>query len=123
MIVLGAVLFVVAALVTLGTVFTNGAPAPDASVFGVSLANVSVGGLFLTGVIVGVVGMLGLSLVLGGGARKRNKTVRRKREVKHVRGQASTLEEENARLREELGATGHTDTHDASGDAHGRSRS
>lgn len=101
-IVLGAVLLVVAALVTLGTIFTNSTPAPDASIFGVSLSNVSVGGLFLAGVVVGVIGMLGLSLMLGGGARKRQKTVTRKREVKHVRGQADSLEQENTRLREEL---------------------
>jgi len=101
-IVLGAVLLVVAALVTLGTIFTNSTPAPDASIFGVSLSNVSVGGLFLAGVVVGVIGMLGLSLMLGGGARKRQKTVTRKREVKNVRGQADSLEQENTRLREEL---------------------
>ena len=103
MIVLGAVLIVLATLLTLGTVFTNGSPA-DANIFGVSLANVSVGGLFLVGVITGVIGMLGLSLMLGGGARKRHKKVEQKREVRAVRGQAETLEQENARLREELAA-------------------
>ncbi len=47
--------------------------------------------------------MLGLALMVSGAARKRHKTVVRKREVKDVRGQAETLEQENARLREELG--------------------
>ena len=118
MIVLGAVLLVVAALVTLGTVFTNSDTLNNASLFFVSLKNVSGGGFFLTGVIVGVVGMLGLSLMLGGGARKRQKTVARKREVKHVRGQADSLEQENLRLRDELATTEQTvvnDGHDTPG--------
>jgi len=104
-IILGTVLLVLAVLITLGTVFTNGTDAPDLSVLGLSLSGVSIGGLFLAGVIIGVAGMLGLSLLLGGGARKRHKRVAQKREVKNVRGQAETLEQENARLRDEL-ATG-----------------
>ena len=103
MIVLGVLLLVLAILFTLGTVFTNGQEAM-ADIFGVSLSGVSVGGLFLGGVVVGALGMLGLSLLLGGGARKRHKTVERKREVSTVKGQASSLEEENARLRDELAA-------------------
>jgi len=107
-IVLGTILLVLAVLFTLGTIFTNGTPATDLTVFGVSLSNVSLGGLFLAGVVTGVVGMLGLSLILGFGARKRHKTVERKREVKSVRGQAETLEQENARLRQELATTERT---------------
>jgi len=104
-IILGTVLLVLAVLVTLGTVFTNGTDAPDLSVLGISLSGVSLGGLFLAGVITGALGMLGLSLLLGGGARKQHKRVQRKREVRAVRGQAETLEQENARLREELTET------------------
>ncbi|MDP9496849.1 MAG: hypothetical protein M3P46_04180 [Actinomycetota bacterium] len=107
MIVLGVVLLVLATLLTLGTVFFNPDPA-SVEIFGVSLANVSVGGLFLAGVVTGVVGMLGLSLALGGGARKAHKRSQRKREVQSVRGQAETLEQENARLREELHTRGGT---------------
>ena len=109
MIVLGALLLVLATLFTLGVVFTNGQDAV-ADVFGVSLSGVSVGGLFLGGVIVGALAMLGLSLLLGGGARKRHKSVERKREVRSARGQAETLEQENARLRQELAGTGQTTT-------------
>ena len=101
MIVLGMLLLVLAVLFTLGVVFTNGQDAV-ADVFGVSLSGVSVGGLFLGGVIVGALGMLGLSLLLGGGARKRHKAVERKRAVRSAQGQAETLEQENARLRQEL---------------------
>ena len=100
MIVLGVILLVVAAIFALGSVF-NGTDV-DYQFFGTSVDNVSVGGLFVTGLITGAVAMFALSLVLGGGARKRHKAVERKREVKSVRGQAETLEQENARLRDEL---------------------
>ena len=114
MIILGTILLVLAAIVVLGTVFTNGTDAPDLSVLGISVSNVSVGGLFLGGVITGAVAMFALSLLLGGGARKRHKAVARKREVKHVRGQAETLEQENTRLRDELQTRGDTQ-HDEPG--------
>ena len=73
-----------------------------AEAFGVSLSNVSVGGLFLTGVITGIVGALGLTMLLGGFARRRSKKVRSKRAVRSARGEAETLAEENARLQEQL---------------------
>ena len=119
MIILGTILLVLAVLITLGTVFTNGTDAPDLSVLGLSLSGVSIGGLFLAGVIIGVAGMLGLSLLLGGGARKRNKRVKQKREVRAVRGEAETLEQENARLREELASGGPRGTGTLD-DGHGR---
>jgi len=99
-IVLGAVLLVVAALFTLASVF-NGADV-DYKILNLSINHVSVGGLFLTGLVTGAVAMFALSLLLGGGARRRHKNVERKREVKSVRGQAETLEQENTRLREEI---------------------
>ena len=102
MIVLGVVLLVLAVLATLGVSLFNGGDVSNAEVFGVSLANVSVGGLFVAGVVTGVVGALGLGLMLSGGARKRQKKVATKREVKSVRGEASTLAEENARLQDQL---------------------
>lgn len=100
MIILGVVLLILAALFTLGSVF-NGSDV-DYEVFNYSLNGVSVGGLFMTGLITGAIAMFALSLLLSGGARKRHKAVERKREVKSVRGQAETLEQENARLRDEL---------------------
>lgn len=105
MIVLGAVLLVVAALFTLASVF-NGADV-DYKVLGVSIDHVSVGGLFLTGLVTGAVAMFALSLVLGGSARKARKGAERKRAVKSARGQAETLEQENARLRDELATREH----------------
>ncbi|MCU1692994.1 MAG: hypothetical protein JWM64_2085 [Frankiales bacterium] len=101
MVALGLVLLVLAALLTLGIVFSNTDPA-NAAAFGVTLSNVSLGGLFLVGVVTGAVAMLGLTLFLGGGIRRRHKRVEAKREVRSVRGEAETLAEENARLAAEL---------------------
>lgn len=101
MVVLGAVLLVLAALLTLGIVLSNTDPA-NAAAFGVTLANVSLGGLFLVGVVTGAVAMLGLVLFLGGGLRRRHQKVAVKREVRSVRGEKESLAEENARLKSEL---------------------
>ncbi len=101
MVALGLVLLVLAVLLTLGIVLFNGDPS-GAEAFGVSLTNVSIGGLFLTGVVTGVVGAVGLTLMLGGLARGRSKKVRSQRAVSSARSEAETLAEENARLQEEL---------------------
>lgn len=104
MVVLGAVLLVLAALLTLGIVLSNTDPA-NAAAFGVTLSHVSLGGLFLVGVVTGAVAMLGLTLLLGGSVRQRHKRVAAKRQVRSATGEASTLAEENARLQAELEAT------------------
>ena len=109
MIVLGVLLLVFAVLVTVGIVFGNGV-AVEAELFGVSLDNVSVGGLFLVGVITGALAMLGLGLMLIGAARKRAKRVAVKREVSSVRGERESLAEENARLQTELERTNYANT-------------
>lgn len=102
MIVVGVVLLVLSALLTAGIALFNGGEVTDAEVFGVSLSNVSLGGLFVAGVITGVVGALGLGLMLTGSARKRAKKVATKRQVTSARTEAETLAEENARLQEQL---------------------
>ena len=48
MIAIGLLLFVLAALLTTGITLFNGEPS-NAEAFGVTLSNVSIGGLFLTG--------------------------------------------------------------------------
>ena len=101
MVALGLVLLVLSSLLTLGIVFSNTDPA-NAAAFGVTLSGVSIGGLFLVGVVTGALAMLGLTLFLGGGLRKRHKRVAAKREVKSVRNEAETLAEQNARLESEL---------------------
>ena len=97
MVALGLVLLVLCSLLTLGIVFSNTDPA-NATAFGVALSGVSIGQLFLAGVVTGALAMLGLTLFLGGGLRRRHKRVVAKREVKHVRSEAETLAEQNARL-------------------------
>jgi hypothetical protein len=104
MVALGLVLLVLAALLTLGIVLSNTDPA-NAAAFGVTLSHVSIGGLFLVGVVTGAVAMLGLTLLLGGSVRQRNKRVAAKRQVRSATGEASTLQEENARLAAELEQT------------------
>ncbi len=105
MVALGLVLLVLAALLTLGIALSNTDPA-NAAAFGVTLSNVSLGGLFVVGVVTGAVAMLGLTLFLGGSLRRRHKKVALKREVKSVRGETETLAEENARLTSELAQSG-----------------
>ncbi len=107
MVALGLVLLVLAALVAAGIVLSNG-DSVQADAFGVSLDNVSVGGLFLVGMVVGVVAMVGLGLMLLGAARRRAKRVAVKREVRDVRGERESLAEENARLQAELERTSAT---------------
>ena len=104
MVVLGLLMLVLAVLVTLGIALFNNGPT-EFEAFGITLTNVSVGGLFLAGVVTGAVGALGLSLLLAGLARKRAKRVKVKREVSSARSEASALAEENARLHDQLEQT------------------
>jgi uncharacterized membrane protein len=75
---IGLVMLVLAALVTVGIVFFNG-DAYSVDFFGLVISNLSIGGLFLAGVIAGVVGTAGVALLLSGGARKRHKKTARKK--------------------------------------------
>ena len=84
---LGLVLLVVSGVFTLGVVLSNTDPV-SASAFGVSLTNVSLGGLFLAGAVAGLVIMLGLAMMVAGAARKRHRRVQTKRTVKGVRAGA-----------------------------------
>ncbi|MCW2723173.1 MAG: hypothetical protein JWN35_94 [Frankiales bacterium] len=101
MVALGLVLIVLSGLLTAGVVLSNTDPVA-ASAFGVSLSNVSLGGLFLVGAITGVVFGLGLAIMLAGATRRRSKRVGLKREVRDVHDERETLAEENARLQAEL---------------------
>jgi hypothetical protein len=105
---LGLVLLVLTALLTLGIVFSNTDPS-NAAAFGVTLSNVSIGGLFLVGVITGALAMLGLTLVLGGSVRRRHKKVAARQEVRAARSDVDALAEQNARLAEQLHEQGRPD--------------
>ncbi|MCW2666402.1 MAG: hypothetical protein JWN57_1364 [Frankiales bacterium] len=108
MVALGLVMLVLAALLTLGIVFSNTDPS-NAAAFGVSLSNVSIGGLFLVGVITGAIAMLGLTVMLGGSVRRRHKRVQAKQEVRTAHGEADALAQENARLAGQLQEQGRSD--------------
>ena len=101
MVLLGAILLVLCLVLSAGMYFSNTDPV-TAEAFGVSLANVSVGGIFLAGLVVGAVAVLALGMMTGGAARKRRKSVALKREVKNARGEQESLAERNARLEAEL---------------------
>ena len=101
MVLLGAILLVVCLVLSAGIFFSN-TEAITAEAFGVSLSNVSLGGFFLTGVVIGALAVLALGMLLGGAARKRRKRTALKREVRTARGEQETLAERNARLEAEL---------------------
>ena len=101
MIALGIVLLVLSGVFALGVALSN-TSATQAEAFGVSLTNVTLGGLFLAGVVTGAVLLLGLTLLLAGTARKRHRRRALKAEVKGVRTERTGLAAENERLQEEL---------------------
>ena len=101
MVLLGAILLVLCLVLSAGVFFSNTDPI-SAEAFGVSLSNVSLGGFFLAGVVIGALAVLALGMLLGGAARKRRKRVALKQEVKTARGEQETLAERNARLEAEL---------------------
>ena len=101
MIALGIVLLVLSGVFAVGVALSN-TSATQAEAFGVSLTNVTLGGLFLAGVVTGSVLLLGLTLLLAGTARKRRRRRALKAEVKGVRTERTGLAAENERLQEEL---------------------
>lgn len=102
MVVLGAVLLVLCLVLGAGIALSNSEPASVEAFGGVSLSNVSLGGLFVLGVIIGALAVLAVGLVLVGAARKRAKKKAVKREVRSVRGEQESLVEENSRLQAQL---------------------
>jgi uncharacterized integral membrane protein len=98
---LGAILLVLCLLLVAGIFFSNTEPV-TAEAFGLSLSDVSIGGLFLAGVVIGALAVVALGMLLGGAARKRRKQTALKREVRTARGEQETLAERNARLEAEL---------------------
>ena len=101
MVALGLVLLVLCVLLAVGISLPN-TETVSAEAFGVSLSNVSLGGLFLLGLATGALAMVGLGLILLGAARARAKKRAVKREVSTVRTEQESLAEENARLQAEL---------------------
>ncbi|HVE73959.1 MAG TPA: TRAP transporter large permease subunit [Mycobacteriales bacterium] len=104
MVALGLVLVAITALLTGGIVLSN-TDTTDAAAFGVTITDVSIGALFLVGTIAGLVFMLGVMLMLAGASRRRARSTATRNQVRSAQGRAETLEEQNARLAEELAQT------------------
>jgi len=101
MVALGLILLVLTGLLTAGVVLSNTDPVA-ASAFGVSLSNVSVGGLFLAGAVTGLLFGLALAMMLAASSRKRARRRGLKQQVQSVHSERESLAEENARLQSEL---------------------
>jgi lipopolysaccharide export LptBFGC system permease protein LptF len=98
---LGLLLLIVSVAVALGVVLSN-TDATSAAAFGMTVSNITLGGLFLAGVVTGLVFMLGLGLLVSGTARQRRRRIQAKHTVRGVRSEKEQLEEENAALRARL---------------------
>ncbi len=101
MVALGLILLVLSVALAAGVALSN-TDSISAEAFGVSVSDLTVGGLFLLGAAVGALALLGLGLMLRGAARKRANKRALKREVQYVRTEQESLAEENARLQAEL---------------------
>ena len=101
MAVLGLILLALSAAVGVAVALNNTSSA-TVEALGYSLSGLTLGGVFLVGMGVGALAMLGLWLMVRGAARKRAKKLALKREVNHVRSEQESLAEENARLQAEL---------------------
>ena len=103
MVVLGLLLLLAAGGLTAAVVTAN-TDAVTVTAFEQSASGLTLGGLFLAGVVTGAIAILGLTMMLAGLSRRRARRVGLKREMRDVRDERETLAEENARLRDELTA-------------------
>ena len=106
MIALGIVLIIISGTFALGVALSN-TTATQAEAFGVSLSNVTLGGLFLAGIVTGAALLIGVTLLLAGIARQRHRRRAAVAQVKAVTGESATLAEQNTRLQEELAQQRH----------------
>ncbi len=101
MVLIGLLLVVLSAALAVGVVASNTAHV-TAKAFGVSLTHVSVGGLFLLGVVTALVFALGLAVLVAGMGRARRRRVERRRAVRESRDNEMALRAEKERLEGEL---------------------
>lgn len=92
-----------------GTVSNTGSLGEDVQVLGLQLSGLTSGQLFLFGIIVGVVGMLGVSMMFGTVSR-RVASRRSGRALKGSQRETAAAREDSARLTQQLDDQ-HTDTH------------
>jgi membrane protein implicated in regulation of membrane protease activity len=103
MVALGLLLLLASGLLTAALVVQS-TDAVHVAALGQSVTGMTVGGLFLAGVITGAVAILGVMLLVAGAGRRRSRRTGLKRQVRDVRGEKETLAEENARLHRDLEA-------------------
>ena len=103
--IVGLLILVIAASAAGAAVATNGGSdhilGSDFTVFGQHLSGLSTGQLFLGGLIVGVVGMLGLIMLLGSFTR-RVAALTTRRELRGSRRETEALRAERDRLSQQL---------------------
>src|SRR3954462_2865194 len=104
MVVLGLLLLLAAGALTVGVVMQN-TDAVSVAAFDQTASGLTIGGLFLAGVITGAIAILGLTMILAGASRRPARRVVLKREMRDVGDERETLAEENARLRVELASS------------------
>jgi uncharacterized integral membrane protein len=107
MIVLGLLLLLASGALTFGVVLHN-TDTVSIAAFGQTASNLTLGELFLAGVVTGALAILGLTMILAGASRSRARRVVRKRAMRDAVDERETLAGENARLRSELAST-HSD--------------
>lgn len=101
MAVLGLLLMLAAGALTAGVVLNN-TNKVSADAFGVTLSNVSVGGIFVAGAVTALVFALGLWMLLQGMRRARRRRLERREIVRDTRDQTASLAAEKERLEREL---------------------
>jgi uncharacterized membrane protein len=104
-VIIGLIALIAAAAVALAGFTTNGGSShmlgDNFGVFGQHMNNVSTGQLFVYGVVVGVVGMLGLTLLWGAFTR-RIASGGMRRELKTTKHEAEIVRQDRDRLNKEL---------------------
>lgn len=101
MVILGLLLVLLAAAGTTAAVVENTKPT-SMVILGLTVSNLSVGGIFMAGVISALVFALGLFMMMGGAARARRRRQQNKTVVKDSRREAAGLAAEKERLEREL---------------------
>ena len=101
MIVLGLLLLLASGTVALGVVLSN-TNATSVEGFGLTVSNITLGGLFLAGAVTGLIFMLGLAMLAAGSGRKRRRRIETKHTVRDARTETEQLAEENTALRAQL---------------------
>lgn len=101
MVILGLLMVLLAAGATTAALVENTKPT-SMEILGVTMSNLSVGGIFLAGVVTALVFALGLFLMMGGAARARRRRQKNKTVVKDSRREAAELAAEKDRLQREL---------------------